>query len=73
MPFSSLTDPADLARACAALEAVWSEVKPAIPEREHDEQRRRIAYLVAGFAPMALDQEDLKQNVLLHLRQNTSA
>lgn len=73
MPFSSLTDPADLARAYAALEAVWNEVKSTIPEQEHDKERRRIAYLVAGFAPIALDEEDLKQNVLLHIRQDALA
>ncbi|WP_038358004.1 hypothetical protein [Bosea sp. UNC402CLCol] len=73
MPFSSLTDPADLARAYAALEAVRNEVKLTIPEQEHDEQRRKIAYLVAGFAPMALDEDDLKQNILLHIRQDALA
>ncbi|MGO4405985.1 hypothetical protein AB4Z10_17185 [Bosea sp. RAF48] len=66
MPFLSLTDPADLARAYAALEAVWDEVKRSIPEPEHERERTRIACLVAGFAPLALDEEDLKQNVLLH-------
>ncbi|QEL26968.1 hypothetical protein FQV39_30425 (plasmid) [Bosea sp. F3-2] len=66
MPFSSLSDPADLARAHAALEAVWNEVKTSIPEPEHERERTRIAYLVAGFAPLALDEEDLKHNVLLH-------
>lgn len=30
MPFSSLSDPADLARAYAALEAVWNEVKGSV-------------------------------------------
>ena len=73
MPFSSLADPADLARAYAAVEAAWSEVKPTIPEQEHDKERRRIAYLVAGFAPIALDEEDLKQNVLLHIREDALA
>ncbi|MDX3806136.1 hypothetical protein ACXIUS_10945 [Bosea thiooxidans] len=69
MPFSSLSDPADLALAYAALEAVWNEVRMAIPKPEQERERTRIAYLVAGFAPLALDEEDLKQNVLLHYRQ----
>ena len=69
MPFSSLSDPADLARAYAALEAIWNEVKGSIPDPEHEKERTRIAYLVAGFAPMALDEDDLKQNVSLHYRQ----
>jgi len=68
MPFSSLSDPADLARAYAALEAVWNEVKTSLPEPEHERERTRIAYVVAGFAPLALDEEDLKQHVLLHYK-----
>jgi len=73
MPFSSLSDPADLARAYAALEAVWGEVKEAIPETEHERERTRIAYLIAGCAPLALDEDDLKQNVLLQYRQSAAA
>lgn len=73
MPFSSLSDPADLARAYAALEAVWNEVKNSIAETEHENERTRISYLVAGFAPLALDEEDLKQNVLLHYRHREAA
>jgi len=69
MPFSSLSDPTDLARAYAALEAVWSEVKASIPEPDHERERTKIAYLVAGCARLALDEEDLKQNVLLQYRQ----
>lgn len=73
MPFSSLSDPSDLARAHAALEAVWNEVKGSIPDADHEKERTRIAYLVAGFAPMALDEDDLKQNVLFHYRQQAEA
>lgn len=73
MPFSSLSDPADIARAYAALDTIWSEVKERIPDERHDSEKRRIAYLVAEFAPMALDEEDLKRNVLLHLRQSAAA
>ncbi len=35
-PFSSLRDPADLARAYAALEAVWNEVKQSLPDAIHE-------------------------------------
>lgn len=31
MPFSSLRDPVDLARAQAALEAAWNEVRSTLP------------------------------------------
>lgn len=36
MPFSLLNDPADLARAFAALEMVWNEIRDSVPERERD-------------------------------------
>lgn len=68
MPFSSLSDPADLARAHAVWEAVWNDVKISIPEAEQERERTRLAYLVAGCAPMALDEEDLKDNVILQYR-----
>lgn len=68
MPFSSLDDPADLARAYASLEAVWNHVKGSIPARERETERARIAQLVADFAPLALDEEDLTQNVLFQYR-----
>ncbi len=73
MPFSSLSDPSDLARAYAALEAVWTEVKGSIPDAEHEKERTRIAYLVAGFAQIALDEDNLKQSVLLQYRQSDEA
>jgi len=73
MPFSSLIDPADLARAYAALEAVWNEVKSSIPDAEHENERTRIAYLTAGFAPLALDEDDLKRNVLFHYKPSLAA
>lgn len=69
MSFSSFSDPANLVLASTALEAVWNKVKTSIPESKHERERTRITYLVAGFAPLALDEEDLKQNVLLHYRQ----
>lgn len=73
MPFSSLTDPTDLARAYASLEAVWSQVKASIPASEHAKERERIAYLVAGFAPVALDEDDLTRNVLFQLQRDVAA
>ncbi len=73
MPFSSLSDPADIARAYAALDAIWREVGDAVPTGLRESERRKIAYLIAEFAPMALDEEDLKRNVLLHLRESAAA
>ncbi len=73
MPFSSLTDPTDLARAYASLEAVWSQVRASIPASEHAKEREKIAYLVAGFAPVALDEDDLTRNVLFQLQRDLAA
>lgn len=73
MPFSSLNGPTDIARAYAALDAIWNEVKERIPDARHDSEKRRIAYLVAELAPIALDEEDLRRNVLLHLGQSAAA
>ena len=73
MPFSSLTDPTDLARAFASLEAVWRQVKASVPPSEHEKERERIAYLVAGFAPLALDEDDLTRNVLFQLERDVAA
>lgn len=69
MPFSSLSDPADLARACAALEAIWNEVKASIPEHEQQGERTKIAYIVAACVPMAWDEDDLRANVLQQYRR----
>ena len=68
MPFSSLSDPADLARAYAALEAVWNEVKQSIPDAIQQKERAKIAAIVADCAPLALDEDDLAQNVRLQYR-----
>lgn len=73
MPFSSLSDPADIARAYAVLDAIWNEIRERIPEARLDGEKRRVAHLVAELAPMALDEEELKRNVLLHLRQSAAA
>jgi hypothetical protein len=71
MPFSTLSDPSDLARAHAALEAAWSQVKGNIADADQERERTRLAYLVAACAPLALDEDDLTQNVLLQYRPST--
>ena len=69
MPFSSMIDPIDLARAHAALEAVWSEVKQSIPEPDHERERTKIAYIVAACARLAFDEDDLRENALQQYRR----
>lgn len=72
MSFSLLNDPADLARAYAALEAVWNEVKNSIADADHEKERTKIADIVASCVPFALDEDDLKENVLLHYRSSAT-
>lgn len=64
MPFSSLNDPVDLARAQAALEAVWNEVKSTIADGLEERERTRLAYIVAALAPVAQNEDDLKRRAV---------
>jgi hypothetical protein len=72
MPFSSLKDPADLARAATVMETAWAELEAAIPEEKRDAERMRLAYIVAYWAPLALDEDDLRQSVLLQFKGPSS-
>lgn len=69
MPFSSLTDPVDLARAEAALEKAWSKLKPALPEGSDELERNNLAYIVASLVPLALDEDDLAQRAIDRFRE----
>lgn len=68
MPFSTLTDPVDLARAQAALESVWTEVQDAVPADRAESERVRLAYIIASLAPVALDEDELVQKALDRFR-----
>ncbi len=61
MPFSSLTDPADLARARGALDAAWERIRPLVDEADQEKERVRLAYIVAASALVALDEDDLAE------------
>lgn len=71
MPFSSLSDPVDLARAQAALEAAWTRIAPGIPDGEWESHRTKLAYIVASFAHVALDEDDLTRRALDRYQQQT--
>ncbi|MDU0343898.1 hypothetical protein [Bosea rubneri] len=67
MPFRSFTDPVDLARAAAAFEAAWREVRltqPNIDERE----RARLAAIIVELVPFAIDEDDLAQRAVEEFR-----
>ena len=70
MPYSSLSDPVDLARAQAVLKAVWDEVRSSTPDAFEQRQRTRLAYNVAALVAVAEDEEDLRRKVLVLYRQS---
>lgn len=55
VPFSSLTDPIDLARAEAALKKAWAELKPSLAVGSQALERTNLAYIIASLVPLALD------------------
>lgn len=69
MPFSSLTDPIDLARAEAALEKAWAELKPSLSAGSDERERKNLAYIVASLVPLALDEDDLAQRAIDRFRE----
>jgi hypothetical protein len=69
MPFLSLTDPIDLARAEAALEKAWAELKPSLPEGSGVQERNDLAYIVASLVPLALDEDDLARRAIDRFRE----
>jgi hypothetical protein len=71
MPFSSLNDPVDIARAQAALETAWNEVKLGIVKGDPERERVRLAYIVASFALVALDEADLVRRTLDRYRRRS--
>jgi len=69
MPFSSLTDPNDLARAQAALEIAWREVEAEMREEDRDECRIRLRYIISSFALVAVDENDLARRAIERFRK----
>lgn len=69
MPFSSLTDPIDLARAQAALEKAWVELRRSLPDETVEQGRNNLAYIIASLVPLALDEDDLAQRAIDRFRE----
>ena len=65
MPFSSLNDPIDVARAQAALDAAWAEVRNSLKENANVvEERSRLACIVVGLVGIAEDEADLARRAV---------
>lgn len=69
IPFSTLHDPANVARSQGALDKAWAEVAPTIPEEHHELERTRMAYLIASYAPVAVDEDELARRAVERFRQ----
>lgn len=64
MPFSSLTDPVELARAQAALDAACQELRSTSPDVEIEKVRSRLAYIIAPLVAVADDEDDLTRRAV---------
>lgn len=65
MPFSSLTDPAALARAQAALDAAWSKIQAAdLALGSEEAERTRLAYVIVGLTRLGLPDAELVEEAV---------
>lgn len=65
MPFSSLNDPIDVARAQAALDAAWDQVRDSLKSNANVvEERSRLAGIVLGLVGIAEDETDLARRAV---------
>lgn len=69
MPFSSLTDPVELARARAALDAAWDEIRLSLPDPCDERERLRLAYIIASLTVIAEDEDDLTRRAVERFRR----
>ncbi|HEV7336994.1 MAG TPA: hypothetical protein VGO06_13565 [Bosea sp. (in: a-proteobacteria)] len=74
MPFSSLSDPAVLARALSASDAAWERVKDEqiFMLGSEEAERTRLKFIVGSLAPLALSEEELVERAIEHFRQKAS-
>lgn len=60
MPFSSLKDPTEIARAASsALDAAWNEIRLTLADPCDERERTRLAYIVPSFAADEQDADEL--------------
>jgi hypothetical protein len=69
IPFSTFSDPADVARAQAALDKAWDEVKGSVADDDLERERTRLAYIVASYAVVAIDEDDLARRAIERFRR----
>jgi hypothetical protein len=60
MPFSSLNDANDLARACRVLDSAWAKIQELnLVRGDPENERTGLAHIVAGLLLSAETEEDL--------------
>ena len=69
MLLSSLTDPVDLARAQAAFDAAWNEIKPSVPTETAEKERLRLSYIVSAMASRCQDEGELTKRSVERYRR----
>jgi hypothetical protein len=65
VPFSSLNDPVDVARAQAAIEAAWGQVRKSLKDDANPtEEWSRLARIVLDLVGVAVDETDLARRAV---------
>jgi hypothetical protein len=75
MPFQSIIDATELARAHGALDAAWSEIcarQFVLPGTE-DAERERLSYNIANFVYVAEDDSDLVRRAVAHFARTAES
>lgn len=61
MPFSSFSDPTDIARAQGAFEIAWSRIKRLVIEADREREHARLVFIIASLARASYDEEELAE------------
>ena len=59
-----------MARVYSALDACWKDVVDGIPKGQREIEQARLAFIIAGQAPFALDEDELVTSALQQFRQH---
>ena len=70
VPFSSMVDPIDVARAQGALDAAWGIVGRDIAEPLRPGARLELAFMVAKLIPIVADEVELAQRAIKLFRES---
>jgi len=70
MPFRSLVDPVDIARAHAALNRAWSGLKESGDLLASEEaERTRLAVIIASLVSIVVDENELTERAIAQFRR----